>query len=99
MVDIAISFDATGSMGPCLHQVRVGVKRFLENIVGAVPDVRIALITHGDYDSSRYLTRYMDFTSDVDGMRDYIQKIDDAGGNSYDDGEAYEEMVHLGTTL
>ncbi len=98
-VDVLISFDMTGSMRPCVHQVRVEIHRFIANIVSDLGDVRVAIITHGDYDSSRYLTRHMDFTDDIERMRTYIMEVEDSGTNIFNDGEAYEEVLHLATTL
>ena len=98
-VDICFSFDMTLSMTPSIYQVRVELDRLLDKLSLELQDLKVAIITHGDYDSSNYLTRHLDFTSDIKAIREFILKVDTAGINSWNDGEAYEEVLYLAKTL
>ena len=93
--DICISFDMTCSMRPCMYQVRDELDRFMGNIHRELPTARLGIITHGDYDSSRYLTRHMDFTNDAEAVQRYIHSVEDAGYNGWNEGEAYEKALNI----
>lgn len=96
MIDIAFTFDMTMSMTPCMFEVRNQLNRLLPQLFdGRLRDIRVALITHGDYDSSSYVTRHMNFTSDVGAMRDYVMHVSSAGSNIWNDGEAYEQALRV----
>lgn len=97
--DICITFDMTCSMRPCLHQVREELDRFLGNIHRELPTARLGIITHGDYDSKRYLTRHMDFTNDADEVQRYVRNVEDAGSNCWNEGEAYEKVLNVAKGL
>jgi hypothetical protein len=47
--DICISFDTTGSMYPCLTQVRRNVNELITRLFNEVTDLNISIIAHGDY--------------------------------------------------
>lgn len=96
--DICITFDMTCSMSPCIFQVKQELDRFLDNITKRISNIRIGIITHGDYDSTKYVTRYMNFTSDISGIRNYIQNVENAGSNGWNNGEAYEEVLYVAKT-
>jgi hypothetical protein len=98
-MDIAFTFDMTRSMTPCIYQVRQELNRFLISIKKQIDDVRIGIITHGDYDSSRYVTRHMNFTSDMEGIKSYISTVEDAGDNYWNEGEAYEQALRVANEL
>lgn len=92
-MDLAISFDMTGSMTPCIYQVRCEINKLMEQLYSKINDLYIGIVTHGDYDSTNYVTQYMDFTNDEQKIKDYIMTIKDAGDNSFNNGEAYEEAL------
>ena len=97
--DVCISFDMTCSMSPCMYQVREELDRFLGNIHRELPTARLSIITHGDYDSKRYLTRHMDFTNDAEAVQRYVRSVEDAGSNCWNEGEAYEKALNVAKGL
>ena len=97
--DICISFDMTCSMRPCLNQVREELSRFLDNIHRELPKARLGIITHGDYDSSLYVTRHMNFTNDMSAVQTYISNVETAGDNCWNEGEAYEKVLNVAKTM
>lgn len=99
MIDIAISFDMTGSMAPCIYQLRCEINKFMTTLASHLTDMQIGIITHGDYDSSSYVVQYLDLTSDIDKAKNFITTINTAGANSYNDGEAYEEALKAANHL
>lgn len=98
-MDIVFTFDMTCSMTPCIYQVRQELDRFLTSIKTQLPNVRIGIITHGDYDSSNYIIRKMDITSDIDSVKSFIQNVETAGTNNWNEGECYEKVLTEAKTL
>lgn len=98
-MDIAISFDMTGSMTPCMHELRCKINQLMTTLEEKLADIRIAIITHGDYDSPSYLVQSMDFTCDINSAKTYIMNVKDATGNTFNDGEAYEEALKAANNL
>ncbi len=46
-IDVVFSFDTTGSMYPCLEEVRHKLKEIIERLLKDIPNIRIALIAQG----------------------------------------------------
>lgn len=46
-IDVAFSFDTTGSMYPCLEEVRTKLQEITTRLLKDIPNIRIALIAHG----------------------------------------------------
>ena len=61
-IDIVFSFDTTGSMYPCLTQVRRKVKETVKFLFEEVPNIRIGIITHGDYCDGDDVITMLDLT-------------------------------------
>jgi hypothetical protein len=52
-IDILFSFDTTGSMYPCLAEVRRKLAALIKRLFAQIPDLRIGSIAHGDYCDER----------------------------------------------
>src|SRR5579885_2809732 len=67
-VEVVFSFDTTGSMYPCLTQVRRKVKSTVTRLAEEIDGIRIGIIAHGDYcdKGSTYVTKHLDLTDNVD---------------------------------
>ena len=65
-MEIAFSFDTTGSMYACLGEVRRKIQETIARLQRDIPGIRIAVIAHGDYcDAGHYyVTKHIDFTDD-----------------------------------
>ncbi|KAJ3043012.1 hypothetical protein HDV00_005918 [Rhizophlyctis rosea] len=97
-VQMAISFDTTGSMYSYLDEV----KRFAKDTINRVlslgsQTVEMCIIAHGDYcdENVYYLMRSSGFSSDVNFLVNFIEKCGHTGGGDLP--EAYEYV--LGETL
>ena len=60
-VEVVFSFDTTGSMYPCLTQVRRHVKSTVTRLGEEIPGIRIGIIAHGDYcdKGGTYVTKHL----------------------------------------
>ena len=91
-VEIVVSFDTTGSMYPCLSQVRRVVDSFVRRILHDIPGARVAIIAHGDYKKfdpgSAYEVTSLDFTTDEKKLCDFIKDVPSTGGGDFP--ECYE---------
>lgn len=93
-VDVCVSFDTTGSMYPCLTQVRREVNNLVADLWDRVPGIRIAIVAHGDYcdAGSSYVYKALDFTSDKKTLHSFINNVGSTHGG--DAPECYELVLH-----
>jgi len=95
-VEIVFSFDTTTSMFPAISELKKKLSDLLKQLLRDLPDIRIAIIAHGDYcaadrffGSQCYPVMYkLDFTNDLDTLMNFIYCI--KGGGGLDLPEAYE---------
>lgn len=90
--DVVISFDTTGSMYPCLSEVRRNIKLITERLFNEIPNIRIALIAHGDYCDKENKYMELDFTNNQDEIKNFIEKAPSTSGGDYP--ECYELVLH-----
>ena len=89
--DIVISFDTTGSMYPCLAEVRRHTTAMTDRLFREIPDLRVAIIAHGDYcDGPKVITK-LDFTDNQEEIKKFIQDAQSTGGGDYP--ECYELVL------
>src|SRR4051812_5184262 len=93
-VEVVFSFDTTGSMYPCLTQVRRNVKSTVTRLFEEIPGIRIGIIAHGDYcDKGRpYVTKHLKLTDDVGKIVKFVETVEATGGG--DAPECYELVLH-----
>ena len=67
LIEILFSFDTTGSMYPCLSQVRRVLKQSIERLFKDIPNLRISVLAHGDYcDKNRtYVTTFLNLSNNM----------------------------------
>lgn len=101
-LDLAISFDTTGSMGPCLYQVRKELaaltQELFTNMAAMGVQVRVAVIAQADYDASPFVTKHMDFSDRAIDVATFITGVTASSG-CWNEGEAYEQALRLGNNL
>jgi hypothetical protein len=90
--DIVFSFDTTGSMHPCLEEVKRNIGEIIPKLFNEVPDLRIAIIAHGDYCDGKDTIKTLDFTDDKNKIIDFVKKAPRTGGGDYP--ECYELVLH-----
>jgi len=98
-VEVVFSFDTTGSMYPCLTQVRRNIKNTVTRLSEEIPGIRIGIIAHGDYcdAGSTYVTRRLDLTSDVSSICQFVEHVEPTGGG--DSPECYELVLREAQSL
>ncbi|WP_375499984.1 vWA domain-containing protein [uncultured Nostoc sp.] len=98
-IEIVFSFDTTGSMYPCLTQVRRKIKNTVTRLIDEIPLIRIGIIAHGDYcdAGSTYVTKTFNISGDVDAICDFVQNVEPTGGG--DAPECYELVLHESQSL
>ena len=95
--DIVISFDTTGSMYPCLAEVRRHTANMTERLFREIPSLRVAIITHGDYCDGDKVISQLDFTTDQQEIKNFIQNASSTSGGDYP--ECYELVLRTVKSL
>jgi hypothetical protein len=97
-IDVCITFDTTGSMYPCLTQVRRNVAQTVKRLFKDIGGLRVAIIAHGDYcDKHRtYVTKTLNFTSDEKKICDFVRDVEPTFGG--DAPECYELVLRIART-
>ncbi|MFP2958866.1 hypothetical protein ACLEPN_13730 [Myxococcus sp. 1LA] len=98
-VEIVFSFDTTGSMYPCLAQVRKKLGGTVSRLMKEIPGIRIGIIAHGDYcdAGSTYVTKMLDLTDDESAVVRFVDRVEQTGGG--DAPECYEFVLHQAQSL
>ncbi|XP_071118668.1 uncharacterized protein [Haliotis cracherodii] len=90
--EIVFSFDTTGSMSSCLVEVRGRLQDMIQRLQADIPAIRIAVFAHGDYcDKHNYVTKWIDFSTDVKELCDFVNNVSSTGGGDSD--ECYELVL------
>ncbi|KAL7575089.1 hypothetical protein ACA910_000457 [Epithemia clementina (nom. ined.)] len=92
-VEICFSFDTTGSMFPCIGQVKNKIQELVDRLLRDVPHMKIALIAHGDYqdENSTYLLKKCNFCCDSEVLKTWVDGVGATWG--FDADEAYEYVL------
>lgn len=92
-VEVVFSFDTTGSMYPCLTQVRRNINKTVNRLMKDIPNIHIGIIAHGDYcdAGSSYVTSKFEISDDEKAICEFVQKVGPTGGG--DAPECYELVL------
>lgn len=98
-IEVVFSFDTTGSMYPCLTQVRRKIKSTVTRLISEIPGIRIGIIAHGDYcdRDSTYVTKHLELSQDIDSICNFVERVERTGGG--DAPECYELVLHEAQSL
>ena len=98
-VEVVFSFDTTGSMYPCLTQVRRKIKSTVTRLIDEIPGIRIGIIAHGDYcdEGSTYVIQMQNLSSDVKAICNFVENVGQTGGG--DAPECYELVLREAQSL
>lgn len=97
-IEIVFNFDTTGSMYPCLGQVRKNIETTVGNLFKEIPDLKIGLGANGDYCDRdiTYVTKQLDLTTDIYKLVQFARTVERTYGG--DAPEAYELVLHEALT-
>jgi len=103
MLDIVISFDTTGSMGPAIAEVRRKVDSFINTLFDQVADLHMAIVAHGDYCDFNKPSSYL-MTSNINKLTDNRRELSNfvrtvPNTNGCDSDEAYEYVLEQVATF
>lgn len=90
--EIVFSFDCTGSMSPCIADVRSQLREMIVRMSKDIPNLRIGIIAHGDYCDGPNCIHTLDLTSDHDKVIEFVNSTPNTGGGDAD--ECYELVLH-----
>ncbi|MBI4992053.1 MAG: VWA domain-containing protein [Candidatus Harrisonbacteria bacterium] len=98
-IEVVFSFDTTGSMYPCLSQVRQRVEWAVRKLFSEVPNIRIGIIAHGDYcdKNSTYVVKKHNLSRDAESLCRFVRNVEPTGGG--DAPECYELVLHEARSL
>ena len=85
---VVFSFDTTGSMNPCIKQVRQKLRDLVEMMTADIPDLKVGLIAHGDYCDGDNCIAILDLTNDLEKIMNFIANAPNTSGG--DAPECYE---------
>lgn len=97
-VDIVISMDSTGSMYPAIAELRRRMVETVNTLFSTIPDLRMGIIAHGDYNDYPYETTQVDLTANKDQLIQFIKTVQTTNGFG-NGGEQYEHVMHIATTF
>lgn len=98
LIEMIITFDTTGSMYPCLSEVRRKVDTTAKRLFEVIPNLRLGIIAHGDYcDKHIYVTKHLALTSDPNAVSYFVKNVEPTGGG--DAPECYELVLRELTQL
>lgn len=95
--DIVFSFDTTGSMYPAIAELRRKVTETITRLFDTVPDLRIGLIAHGDYDDSPYSIKTVPLTNSKVELINFVNTVETTNGFG-NGGEQYEKVMLTAAT-
>jgi hypothetical protein len=97
IIEMVFSFDTTGSMYPCLAEVRRRVDETVARLFREVPNLRVGIIAHGDYCDSRiYVTKHLQLTNDPNAVSYFVKNVEATYGG--DAPECYELVLREART-
>lgn len=95
--DLVFSFDTTGSMYPCLAEVKRSIEKLSMKLFQEMPGLRLAIIAHGDYCDKDKVISILDFTTDQTVITDFIKNAPSTSGGDYP--ECYELVLRRSKEL
>lgn len=93
-IEVVFSFDTTGSMSPCIGEVRKNVEAAFTPMFKEMPNLKIGVVAHGDYCDRRssYVTQWKELTNNLYDLCQFVRGVRPTGGG--DMPECYELVLH-----
>ena len=98
-IEVVVSFDTTGSMYPCLTQVRREISNFIRTLFKEIPNFKMGVIAHGDYcdKGSTYVIKDHELTTDQNSLVKFVNSCGNTFGG--DAAECYELVLHQARSM
>lgn len=96
MLDLVISMDSTGSMSPCLSEVRRRAVEVVDRLFKDIEGIRIGVIAHGDYCDHPRVYEKIELTNNKEKLVKFINTVRPTGGGDCD--ECYELILQKART-
>eukprot|EP00160_Parvularia_atlantis_P018289 Unigene668_Nuclearia_a/m.2103 Unigene668_Nuclearia_a/g.2103 ORF Unigene668_Nuclearia_a/g.2103 Unigene668_Nuclearia_a/m.2103 type:complete len:477 (-) Unigene668_Nuclearia_a:51-1481(-) len=92
-LEVVFSFDTTGSMSAYIDQVKREVTAIATQLTGDMPELRVGIIAHGDYqdEHDKYVLKRLDLSNDVDVITRFVRRCERTHG--YDGPECLELVL------
>jgi hypothetical protein len=97
VTEIAFSCDTTGSMQPCIANVRKHIEKTCEELFKDIPGLKLGFIFHGDYCDDKNCYHIQELTDDEKKVYKFIRTTPNTSGG--DAPECYELALNLAKTL
>lgn len=93
-IDGVFCFDTTGSMSPCIQQVRRQVRETCSYLLENIPNLRLGILSHGDWCDGGDVISQLDLVSirEADILDNWIKNCPDTCGGDYP--ECYEYALY-----
>ena len=91
-IDVVFSFDTTGSMASYISQVRQNKKKTISDLFKHIPNLRVGLISHGDYCDGDDVINILDLTKCKQSLKQFIRTTPNTFGG--DSPECYELVLN-----
>lgn len=95
--EVVFSFDTTGSMSAAIANVRKHMEKTVEEMFQLIPDLRVGLISHGDYCDGKNCYNLLPLTNDKSAVYKFIRTTPNTGGG--DAPECYELVMSLAKSM
>jgi hypothetical protein len=89
--EVVFAFDTTGSMAPCIAQVRSKIEELCEGLFADIEGLKVGLMAHGDYCDGDNVLNVLKLTDDQAEIYKFIKNVPNTSGG--DAPECYELVL------
>lgn len=95
--EVVFVVDTTGSMSPCIKNVKKHIEKTCEELFQDIPELKIGFIFHGDYCDGPNCYTILPLTTKKEDVFRFIKTVPNTGGG--DTAECYELVLNLAKTI
>jgi len=70
---VVITLDTTESKASLIADIQATIPMLVKRLFGDLPQLRLSVLGHGDYDTRPYVMRLLDFTDNASHVREFVQ--------------------------
>jgi hypothetical protein len=90
---LLVGFDTTGSMSPCIAEVRRRIDEAFPKLFGSIENLEIGIISFGDYCDIPNELHSIEFTDRIEDLKRFVNNAPNTSGG--DGPEFYEHILHV----